>query len=196
MPRTTRRAVLAGLVAATAGCASRPSGAEPDTTARSTTVAPAGTTAEPTQSTTSSSGETASVGMSCDSDSAEYVFRPDLLDVELGTTVVFGVTSVCRQRTVAYHPDNDRPLRIPESAEPWASDVMQRSGTFEYTFAVEGVYDYFGLHESAGQVGRIVVGDPDPADQPALAPPQQSLPDAAQAALKDLNVRTRERLDQ
>ena len=67
----------------------------------------------------------------------------------------------------AYHPRNDNhELRIPESAEPWDSDILladypKRGATFEHVFTVPGVYDYFCKpHEMAGMVGRIVVGEP------------------------------------
>jgi plastocyanin len=136
-----------------------------------------------------SAGE--SVGMTCRTRSEEYFFRPAVIRVPVGGTVAFGVSSTCRQRTLAYHPDNDRPLRIPEAASPWASDVMQGSGTFAATFDVEGVYDYAGLHEEFGQVGTVVAGEPDPADQPGLAPPQSSLPEAARAELARLNDEVR-----
>lgn len=67
----------------------------------------------------------------------------------------------------AYHPRNDNhELRIPESAEPWDSDILladypKRGATFEHVFTVPGVYDYFCKpHEMAGMVGRVVVGSP------------------------------------
>jgi len=67
----------------------------------------------------------------------------------------------------SYHPRNDNhELRIPESAEPWDSDILladypKRGATFEHVFTVPGVYDYFCRpHEMAGMVGRIVVGEP------------------------------------
>lgn len=67
----------------------------------------------------------------------------------------------------AYHPRNDNhELRIPESAEPWDSDILladypKRGATFEHVFTVPGVYDYFCKpHEMAGMVGRVVVGEP------------------------------------
>jgi plastocyanin len=65
--------------------------------------------------------------------------------------------------TTAYHPKNDNhSLRIPEGANPWDSDFLMKKGaTFDVTFTVEGVYDYFCLpHEDSGMVGRIVVGRP------------------------------------
>ncbi|RYF38701.1 MAG: hypothetical protein EOO27_50375 [Comamonadaceae bacterium] len=75
----------------------------------------------------------------------------------------------------AYHPRNDNhELRIPASAQPWDSDILLaasplRGATFERTFMVPGVYDYFCRpHEMAGMVGRIVVGDP--GDGPGTKP--------------------------
>ena len=96
--------------------------------------------------------------------------------------------------TTAYHPKNDNhSLRIPETAEPWDSGFLMTAGaSFEVTFSVEGVYDYFcGPHEAAGMVGRIVVGRP---SGPGTLPfdyfknqtgsaSWKSVPDAAQAAL-------------
>jgi plastocyanin len=62
--------------------------------------------------------------------------------------------------TTAYSPQNDNhSLRIPENAKPWASDFLLPGQTFEVTFTVAGVYDYFcAPHEMAGMVGRLVVG--------------------------------------
>lgn len=60
----------------------------------------------------------------------------------------------------AYHPALfDRPLRIPEGAEPWDSGYLLPDESFSITPTVPGVYDYYCLpHEHAGMVGRIVVG--------------------------------------
>jgi plastocyanin len=65
----------------------------------------------------------------------------------------------------AFHPSNhNHELRIPENAKPFDSGVLAEGGfmnTFEWTFDVEGTYDYFSLnHEITGMVGRIVVGTP------------------------------------
>ncbi len=64
--------------------------------------------------------------------------------------------------TTAYSPKNDNhSLRIPENAEPWASDYLLPGQTFELKFTVEGIYDYFCVpHEMAGMVGRLIVGSP------------------------------------
>lgn len=95
----------------------------------------------------------------------------------------------------AYHPGNDNhELRIPASAQPWDSDILlvqypKRGATFEHTFSVPGVYDYFCKpHEMAGMVGRIVVGDPGdgPGTKPFGYAPARNwkpVPDAARNAL-------------
>lgn len=64
--------------------------------------------------------------------------------------------------TTAYHPkNNNHSLRIPRDATPWDSGFLYPGSSFEVTFTVEGVYDYFcSPHEVAGMVGRIVVGQP------------------------------------
>jgi hypothetical protein len=62
----------------------------------------------------------------------------------------------------AYHPKNfERPLRIPEGAEPWNSDYLLPNESFSVTLQVEGVYDFYCVpHAHAGMVGRIIVGQP------------------------------------
>ncbi len=100
-------------------------------------------------------------------DGAEVYFDPVGLHIQPGDTVrwvqVNGYHSVA-----AYHPGNgNHELRIPDRAKPWDSGILlaeypAKGSTFEYTFTVSGVYDYFCQpHEAAGMVGRIVVGTPD-----------------------------------
>ena len=62
----------------------------------------------------------------------------------------------------AFHPDNDNhELRIPENAKSFDSGIMLVGTTFEYTFEVEGTYDYYSRRQEViGTVGRIVVGSP------------------------------------
>ncbi|WP_277555004.1 hypothetical protein [Halobaculum limi] len=179
---------LAGLTAL-AGCTS--SAGSDDTATATPTV-----TSAPSDD--SAIQETNSIGMSCYTDEDDYFFRPDVVRVEPGTTLQFGVGTSCRQQTLAYHPDNDAPQRIPDGAESWSSPVMQGSmgGTFEVTLEVEGVYDYFGLHQEFGQVGSIVVGAPDPDGQPGLAPPQESIPEPARERLSELNDLVRSALSE
>jgi plastocyanin len=71
----------------------------------------------------------------------------------------------------AYHPWNfDRPLRIPQAAEPWDSDYLLPNEAFSITLTVDGVYDFFCVpHEHAGMVGRIIVGDPSRSPAPTAS---------------------------
>lgn len=119
-------------------------------------------------------------------------FDPIGLQVQPGTTVRWVVQSNVHT-SAAYHPRNGKhSLRIPPGAQPWDSGYLVNPGNhFEVKLTVEGVYDYFCLpHESAGMVGRIVVGKPSgPGTLPfdyfkneADAKEWQPVPDAAQAA--------------
>ncbi len=93
---------------------------------------------------------------------AHVGFDPVGLFVHPGT-IVRWIVEADVHTTTAYHPANDaHPLRIPEGAEPWASDYLVNPGdSFEVKLSVEGVYDYFcAPHELAGMVGRIIVGRP------------------------------------
>jgi plastocyanin len=112
---------------------------------------------------------------------AHVAFDPIGILVEPGTTIRFVLDSEVHTAT-AYHPANDRPLRIPEDAEPWDSGYLTEPGAlFEVTLAAEGVYDFFCRpHEAAGMVGRIIVGRP---AEPAMAAPGEELPAAARQAL-------------
>lgn len=73
----------------------------------------------------------------------------------------------------AFHPANfNHELRIPANAKPFDSGLLgedsSRYNSFEWTFDVEGTYDFFShSHEPLGMVGRIVVGSPGgPAEKP------------------------------
>lgn len=116
---------------------------------------------------------------------AENYFDPVGLWVPAGTTVRWVLKSGAHSAT-AYHPDNfGKPLRIPEKATPWDSGILGAPGTsFEYTFGVEGVYDYFCLpHEALGMVGRIVVGKP---GGPGAQPLQPNLFPGVRAVLEKI----------
>ncbi len=93
---------------------------------------------------------------------AHVSFDPVGILVRSGTTIRW-IVEADVHTTTAYHPaNNSHPLRIPELAQPWASDYLINPGdSFEVTLTVEGVYDYFcAPHEIAGMVGRIIVGKP------------------------------------
>lgn len=128
-------------------------------------------------------------------DEEGYYFRPGLAWVEPGAEVTWGPTTPCRQRTVAFHPAHDRPLRIPEDAEPWASPVMQGSArSFTHRFEREGVYNYGGIHEATGQVGIVLVGRPDLDGQPGMTDPGEEIPEAARSRLRELVAQVRDLL--
>lgn len=182
---TTRRRVLAAVAGAASlgGCPSTADDGEPDP--RTASPTPTSTPYRPTLhgEPPGSPAESASIGMTCLDDQRRYYFVPSLVWLVPGGSLTWSTQSNCRQRTVAYHPANDRPLRMPEAAEPWASPVMQGSGTFEHVLEHPGVYDAFGLHESTGQVATVVVGRPSLEDQPAMAAGGGDLPPAARKQL-------------
>ncbi len=101
------------------------------------------------------------------------------------------------QDTTAYHSETHRTQRrIPEAAEPWASDPLDSGDSFDRLFEVEGVYDYAStIDEERGAVGSLVVGWPDPDDQPGLTPPPETYPDAARRAIDRQNERVRDVLE-
>ncbi len=107
--------------------------------------------------------------MRSDPQGAWVAFDPIGLYVEPGTMIRWVVqTNV--HTTTAYHPRNDHhSLRIPTAAVPWDSGFLVHPGDhFDVTLTVPGVYDYYCMpHESAGMVGRIVVGR---ADGPGAEP--------------------------
>ena len=95
----------------------------------------------------------------------QWYFDPIGIYIEKGQTVRW----VCYPNgwgttVTAYHPSNDNhELRIPENATSFGSPLFGRGVNykFEWTFEVEGTYDYFSRHqELVGMVGRIVVGTP------------------------------------
>ena len=93
----------------------------------------------------------------------QWFFDPVGLYIEKGQTVRWQ-SRKWGSTVTAFHPSNyNHELRIPENAEPFDSGVIGDSfgNTFEWTFDVEGTYDYFSRnHEILGMVGRIVVGSP------------------------------------
>lgn len=136
------------------------------------------------------------VSMVAGDDGTTLRFDPPLVWVKPGGTVTWGLESGNHSAT-AYHPDTDRPRRVPEDADAFDSDVLAESNpTFEHTFETPGVYDYYcEPHRANGMVGTVVVGRPDPDGQPGLAEPQDELLDAASESITRLNERTRELLE-
>ena len=103
-------------------------------------------------------------------------FTPQIVHVEPGGTVEW-LVETGRHDVTGYHEDNHPPHRTPDGVEAWESEYLTGPGSsYERTFDVEGVYDYVDRqqvcisHEVAGNVGRVVVGWPDPDDEPAMQP--------------------------
>ncbi|SDJ68599.1 Plastocyanin [Halovenus aranensis] len=124
-------------------------------------------------------------------------FKPQVVHVSPGTRVEW-VVETGRHNVTGYHEDNHPPHRTTPQAAAWGSDLMTGPGSsYTHTFETEGVYDYVDTqqvcvsHEIAGNVGRVVVGWPEPADEPALAEPQPDLPSQVANALAQFNEQTR-----
>ena len=130
------------------------------------------------------------------SDDTGHHFEPHVVWVETGGTVTWTNESGSHT-TTAYHPEFDKPSRIPDDAEPWDSGMFSEEGkTFDRTFDIEGVYDYFCIpHEYRGMVGSVIVGEPDAEDQPGLADPQENLPEEAREVIAELNEQVTEALN-
>jgi plastocyanin len=116
--------------------------------------------------------EPVEIRMQGNADGSHVWFDPVGLHVESGQTIRWVNLDPGNSHTAtAYHPQTfERPLRIPEGAEPWHSDYLLPNESFSVTLRDEGVYDFFCVpHEHAGMVGRIIVGQPDrsPAADPS-----------------------------
>lgn len=131
-------------------------------------------------------GDEVEIAMAGTTSGSDVWFRPHGLLIQAGQTVRW----VNRDQgnvhtTTAYHPDNGKPLRIPENAPAWDSDYLMPGESFALRFDIPGVYDYYCTpHEHAGMVGRIVVGKTADtarpyADTDGLLPPAalKNLPD-------------------
>jgi plastocyanin len=95
-----------------------------------------------------------------DQGAGQFVFTPAVVWVEPGATVEWTISGGAHSIT-AYHPNNDRSMRLPESAAPFESGVLESGDTFEHTFESVGVHNYYCTpHEGLGMVGLVVVGEP------------------------------------
>lgn len=92
-----------------------------------------------------------------------WYFEPAGIFIQKGQKVRWNSTKTGASVT-AFHPSNfNHELRIPENAKPFDSGLMGdfEKNVFEWTFDVEGTYDYFSrMHEPLGMIGRIIVGAP------------------------------------
>lgn len=94
----------------------------------------------------------------------DFYFDPPGLALRPGDRVIWILKENAHgdgHTVTAYHPSQDRPLRIPSGAAPWNSKLLTEIGSsFAQTFSVPGIYDYLcAPHEQQGMVGRIVVGE-------------------------------------
>lgn len=106
-------------------------------------------------------GKPAVILMTSSPDGSCVGFDPVGILIQPGQTVSWRCQANVHTAT-AYHPANSgHSLRIPKGAEPWNSGLLLPGKSFEHTFTVPGVYDFFcEPHEAAGMVGRIIVGHP------------------------------------
>ncbi|MBD3615060.1 MAG: hypothetical protein HUJ22_00705 [Gracilimonas sp.] len=85
-------------------------------------------------------------------------FEPAIIQVQPGNVVRFEVVEGLHTVT-AYHPDNRRPLRIPNTASSFDSGMLNAGDSWSLLIEEEGVIDYFCLpHEKLGHAGRIISG--------------------------------------
>lgn len=113
---------------------------------------------------------------------ARVWFRPIGLLIEVGQTVRWTNRDPGNSHTAtAYHPSlYKKAQRIPDGAKPWDSGFLLPKESFSLTFTVPGVYDYYCLpHEHAGMVGRIIVGQPEPAGWQTRPDAGRGMPDIA-----------------
>jgi plastocyanin len=174
MPTDRRRFLALGGIAlgAFAGCSSQaPSNEGEDATATATPTATA--TATPTPTSDQPPGADVLGGpddlrsdptvdaatLSADRGVGQFVFTPAVVWVEPGTTVEWTISGGSHSVT-AYHPNNDRSMRIPEGATPFDSGVLESGETFEQPFETPGVHNYYCTpHEGLGMVGLVVVSE-------------------------------------
>ena len=100
-------------------------------------------------------------------------FVPAVVAIQPGDVIRFVVREGLHTVT-AYHPDNRRPRRIPETARAFDSGLLKTGESWQLSIEDEGVYDYFCMpHERMGHVGRILSGAVDKIpDYPSIRIPE------------------------
>ncbi|MFC7074091.1 plastocyanin/azurin family copper-binding protein [Halovenus rubra] len=107
-----------------------------------------------------SSAEVDAITLEADQGAGQYVNTPAVVWLEPGGEITWSITNGAHSVT-AYHPENEKQQRIPESAEPFDSGTLSGGETFSHTFETEGVYNYYCRpHEGLGMVGLVIVGEP------------------------------------
>lgn len=126
-----------------------------------------------------------------------FQFEPNLVHLKPGGTVTWDVVDDFRHAVASYHPETHRHQRVPDDTEPWHSGLLRDGSTFEH----EGIYDYVDTrslcssHEAIGGVGRVIVGWPDIASEPAYQHDVEVLPGRAETVFAEINERTAKLLD-
>ncbi len=121
---------------------------------------------------TALAGPVVEIAMAGRPDGSRVWFDPFGVLIRPGQTLRWTNLDKANSHTAtAYAPENDdHPRRIPEGAAAFDSGYLLPGDSFEVTFSLPGVYDYYCIpHERAGMVGRIVVaeaGQGAPADYP------------------------------
>ncbi len=88
-------------------------------------------------------------------------FIPSDVEIRKGDLLKFIVEEGVHTVT-AYHPDNRRPLGIPEEAASFDSEILQTGDVWYYQPDVAGEYNYFCRpHERMGHKGKFIVRSPD-----------------------------------
>ncbi|WP_069131222.1 cupredoxin domain-containing protein [Rhodohalobacter halophilus] len=88
---------------------------------------------------------------------ADSRFVPAEIEIRKGDLLKFIVEEGVHTVT-AYHPDNRRPIGIPEEAESFDSDILQKGEVWFYQPNVAGEYNYFCRpHERMGHKGKFIV---------------------------------------
>jgi len=123
------------------------------------------------------------------SSEGETYFEPSVLVIEPGDTVRWTVATG-RHSSTAY------PEGLPGGAEPWDTGILGESASpVEVTFGEEapkGSYPYYcQIHEDAGMLGLIVVGEPSKLDPDF----REQLPDLLRTELDELIQRAEARID-
>ena len=110
-------------------------------------------------------GPVGEIAMQGRPDGSKVWFTPYGLLIRPGQTIRWTNKDNGNSHTAtAYASENfDHSRRIPDGTKPFDSGLLLPDESFEVTFDVPGVYDYFCIpHELSGMVGRIVVA---PLDQ-------------------------------
>lgn len=202
---TRRRVLRTGAVAATAGAlagcsggdgdgaddgagdGSTPSGDTPAAT-ETPIPTPPGSDVLGGPTNLQSSAEVRATVLEEDQGAGRYVFTPAVVWLEPGGTVYWSFEETDHTVTV-YHPQYERPNRIPDGVEtPFSSEFTgggEPGSGFNFVFDVEGVWNYFCKpHEDRGMVGMVIVGEPQGGN--GATPPTGVESDAASEKLSRL----------